>query len=327
MGIGRAKGLEMNLQALKSQLASNKISSVYVFTGPEWVAQKTYINHIAKIRGLEVRRIESIADVFSKLKNSSFIRTDFVYVARDDSEFMQNEKLQDQLSSVMQKSVYISLVTSVDKRTKFYKKYQNDMVEFEYFSDKILKKYIQKSIDLSDAYCQKLIDICESDYGRILLEIDKIKQYQKTTEDVQWDGTEKTTTKSCFNTLLSEGVIYRPPKDAIFDFVNAVLNRSTKCWDLLYQSYAVGEANMVLLSVLYNNIKQTLQVQSCKSSDISKSTGLTGWQIKCVKEYVNNYSNGELVAGMKLLEKISTGIKTGQIEDEFSVQYFLCNFL
>lgn len=130
-----------------------------------------------------------------------------------------------------------------------------------------------------------------------------------------------------FEILLKDGTIYRPPKDAIFDFVNAVMDRSIKCWDLLNQSYAVGEANMVLLSVLYNNFKQVLQVQSCKSADISKSTGLTGWQIKCTKEHLNNYSNGELVHAMKLIQEVESGIKTGKIEDEISVQYVLVNVL
>ena len=132
---------------------------------------------------------------------------------------------------------------------------------------------------------------------------------------------------TAFEKLLKDGTIYKPAKDAIFDFVEAVMCRSIKCWDLLYQSYAVGEANMVLISVLYNNIKQTLQVQSCNSADISKSTGLTGWQIQCVKKHLNKYSSGELVAGMKLLQKIESGIKTGKIEDEISIEYFLVNFL
>ena len=130
-----------------------------------------------------------------------------------------------------------------------------------------------------------------------------------------------------FEKLLVDGTIYRPPKDAIFDFVNAVMDRSTKCWDLLNQSYAVGEANMVLLSVLYNNFKQVLQVQSCKSADISKSTGLTGWQIKCAKEHIGNYSNGEIIRAMKIIQEVESGIKTGQIEDNISIQYVLVNVL
>ena len=62
-------------------------------------------------------------------------------------------------------------------RATFYKHYKDEIIDFEPLPDGILKKYIQKEIALSDKSCQKLIDICEHDYGRILLEIDKIKRY------------------------------------------------------------------------------------------------------------------------------------------------------
>lgn len=310
----------MNLQAIRNELKQGKVRNFYIFTGEEWRGQLVYINQIAKVKSCNIKRIESVTDVYARLKSISFVKENLIYVCRDDKEFIQNEKLQTSISKVLGNNVYILLLTSVDKRTKFYKKYKDDIVEFEYFDDKVLTKYIQKEIDLSPANCKRLIDVCESDYGRILLEIDKIKRYVNHLGPApMFDGV--------FEKLLQDETIYRPPKDAIFDFVNAVMDRSTKCWDLLNQSYAVGEANMVLLSVLYNNFKQVLQVQSCKSADISKSTGLTGWQIKCAKEHLNNYSNGELVHAMKLIQEVESGIKTGKIEDEISVQYVLVNVL
>lgn len=311
-----------NLQALKNELKVNKINSFYIFTGPEWIAQNTFIKQIAKIKQYDIVRIDSISDVYSKLKNTAFIKKDFVYVARDDKRFMESEKLQEQIYKLMGDSIYIMLLTNLDKRTKFYKNYKDDIVEFEYFDDKILKKYIQKEVSLSDKNCEKLIAICENDYGRIKLEIDKIKQYSEANVTLI-----RNIENNAFDILLNSGVIYRPPKDAIFDFVNAVMDRSTKCWDLLNQSYAVGEANMVLLSVLYNNFKQVLQVQSCKSSDISKSTGLTGWQIKCTKEHIGHYSNKEIVRAMRLIQEVESGIKTGKIDDDISMQYVLVNVL
>ena len=312
------KGVDgMDVNTIRTQIKQKQVDNFYIFTGPEWQGQKIYMNQLSKVTGNAIYRIESITEVYGKLRNKSFSSNNYIYVARDDKEFMQNEKLQDQLKSIIGNNMYILLLTSVDKRTKFYKKYKDNIVEFEYVKESALIKYIQKEIYLSESNCKKLIEVCESDYGRILLEIDKIKQFDKGD--------------NCFNDyfqyLLKDGTIYKPPKDAIFDFVDAVLDRSIKCWDLLGQSYAVGEANMVLISVLYNNIKAVLQVQSCESKDVSKSTGLTGWQIMNAKKHLNQYSNGELVAGMKLLQGIESEIKTGKIEDEFSVQYFLCKFL
>ena len=310
----------MDINTVRNQIKQKQLDSFYVFTGPEWQGQKIYIEQISKVTGMEVKRINSITDVYGKLKSKSFVNRDYIYVARDDKEFMANEKLQASIKTVLGNNIFILLLTVVDKRVKFYKQYKDAIVEFEPFTPKILTKYIQREIPLSDANCGKLIEVCESDYGRILLEIDKIKNHAKATKAEDMPN-------NVFELLLFDGTIYKPAKDAIFDFVEAVLSRSVKCWDLLYQSYAVGEANMVLISVLYNNIKQTLQVQSCTNSDISKSTGLTGWQIQCAKKHLNKYSNGELVAGMRLLQEIESGIKTGKIEDDISVEYFLVNFL
>ena len=60
---------------------------------------------------------------------------------------------------------------------------------------------------------------------------------------------------------------------------------------------------MTSISVLYNNMKQMLQVQSCRNSDIAKSTGLTSWQIMQVKDKIGAYSIRELVNALKVIQK------------------------
>lgn len=191
-----------------------------------------------------------------------------------------------------------------------------------------MKKYIKREINLSDNNCQRLIEVCEHDYGRILLEIDKIKWYQKSTVDHQWDGVEQLNINDCFKNLLADGTIYTPPYDAIFDLVAAILDRKVnKAFDLLQQSYAVGEATMVMLSVLYNNAKAVLQVQTYKGDNLSKGAGLTGWQIKNAKPHVKKYSDKELVHMLQMIQKVESGIKTGQIEDEIAMSYLLVSVL
>ena len=131
-----------------------------------------------------------------------------------------------------------------------------------------------------------------------------------------------------FQKLLDDGVLVIPPYDAIFDLVDAILDRKVnKAFHLLQQSYAVGEATMVMLSVLYNNAKAVLQVQTYKGDNLSKGTGLTGWQIKNAKAHVRKYSDKELVHMLQMIQKVESGIKTGQIEDEIAMPYLLVNVL
>lgn len=318
----------MDVATLKAKIKSKQLPSYLIFAGDEWKVQELYVKQIAKITGKEIKRIDSIVEIYQQLKNRSFVQRPNIYIVRDDKELMQNEKLQQRIESVLGDNTLIHILTNVDKRTKFYKSFKDSIIVFERLSDSMLKKYIAKEIKLSDGDLERLIDICEHDYGRILLEIDKIKWYQRSTIDGQWDGVEMLCTHDCFRNLLKDGTIYEPPYDAIFDLVDAILGRKVnKAFDLLQQSYDVGEATMVMLSVLYNNAKALLQVQTYKGDKITQGTGLTGWQIKNVKHHVNKYTQDELIYIVRLVQKLESGIKTGRMEDEFAMPYLLTHIM
>lgn len=305
----------MEVSALHSQLKSKILADFYIFSGPEWAIQKTYINQIAKISGLTIKYIDSISGIYSKLKHPTMLSTNYIYVLRDDKEIINTEKIHPELlNGLVGKNILILLLTNPDKRTKFYHTFKDMMYEFEALKPAVLKKYIQKLVELSDSNAERLMDVCEHDYGRCLLEIDKIKRFDAENPD------------KAFKELLKSGTIYIPPRDAIFDFVDAVLCDDVKdSFSLYQQCLAVGEAKMVMVSVLYDNAKAVLQVQSCESKDISKTTGLTGWQIRNAKEKVGYRSNSSLINIMEQCRKVEVGIKTGKIEEEVAMDYILAN--
>lgn len=313
----------MNVLDIKQQIKDADLRSYYIFTGDEIEVQRIYINKIAEVKGYAVMRVDSIADVWQDITSPSIFDDNRVYVVRDDKDLLTNEKLQSQIDNgALAGNILVHLLTSVDKRTKFYKQNTDRIVVFERLSTDVLKKYVGKHLSLNNANCEQLIAICENDFSRILLEINKINWYECYYCDYDMSD------DVAFEELVAEGVIYTPPQDAIFDLVDAILKRQVKrVYDLLEQCYAIGEANMVILSVLYNNAKQVLQVQSCESSDISKSTGLTAFQVKCAKSKLNYYSIGELVYILRLIQKIQKGIITGEIDDNLSVEYLLVNIL
>ena len=315
----------MDVSTLKAKIVSNQLPNYLIFSGEEWKVQQIYIEQIGKVTGLEIKRIDSVSDIYGQLRNRSFVRKALIYIVRDDRDLMQNEKLQQQIESALGDNILIHLLTSVDKRTKFYKQYKDKIVEFEQLDDRILKKYIKKEIVLSDRNCQRLIDVCEHSYGRILLEIDKIKRYRKYLEELTPDHVGN---DSPFEILLDDGTIYQPPYDAIFDLVNAILDRNVnKAFELLQQAYDFGEATMVMLSVLYKNVKALLQVQSYKGKDVSKATGLSAWQINAARQHVGRYREKDLIYIVRLIQRVESGIKTGRMDDEFAMQYLLTHIM
>ena len=111
----------MDISALKAKIKSKQLPHYIIFSGTEWKVQEIYINQIAKITDKEIKRIDSVSDIYSQLKNKSFVQKSFIYVVRDDKDLMQNEKLQKQIDDVLGDNMLIHTLTSVDKRTKFYK--------------------------------------------------------------------------------------------------------------------------------------------------------------------------------------------------------------
>lgn len=307
----------MDVTELKAKIKSSNLPNFLIFTGDEWAVQKIYIQQIGR-RDMEIRRIDSIADIVSKLKNKSLLSTHkILYTVRDDKELMSNSKWWGKIEKLLGDNMLILLVTKPDKRTKFYTQYKDAFIEFKPLNETNLKKYIQSKIQLSNKNCDQLIEVCEGNYGRILLEIDKIQNFGKASNY-----------NDIFENLLKDGTIYRPPKDAIFDFVDAILDRKEqKVFELYEDCKGVGEGTLPLLSVLFNNAKAVLQVQACESKDIAKTTGLTGWQIMNAKKHLRKYSEEELEELLQLITKCEQGIKTGEIEEQFVIEYILVNTL
>ena len=315
----------MEAITVKQHIKNKQFNKFYIFSGPEIQIQNIYINKIAQSAGLTISRIDTVLDIYKKGRSSSLVKANYCFVVRDDMEFMKNDKAWSSIINMLGDNMLILLITQVNKREKFYKHYKDDIVMFDYLDIPVLKKYVQKEIPLSENNAEKLVKLCEQDYSRILLEIDKIKSWREeyikgTRESIDYNG--------AFLRLVSSGDIYQQPKDAIFEFVDAVLQRKPRLsFTLLEDCKGVNEASLVMQSVMYTQFKHLLQYQSCTSEDVSKSTGLSGWDIKLVKDKKGIYSTGELVYIMKRLRNIEKDIKIGQMEDSICIDYALVNIL
>lgn len=316
----------MDLAELRAKIKSNEVPNFLAFTGDEWAVQKIYIDQIVERNNLEKAYVDTVYEIIPKLGNKSFVANkNRLYLVRDDNKFLKDEAGWEKLESLLDDNILILLITKLDKRVKFASKYKSNIVEFNPLTPTNLKKYMQKKIyNLTDKTCDKLIEACEGNYGRILLELDKVIDY--------WQAVNTDTVKTDENTIidrfLKDSTIYTPPKDAIFDLVDAILDRKAKLtFDLLEQCRAIGESSFAILTVLFNNAKAVLQVQTCTKHDVSKSTGLTGWQVINAKKHLNVYSNKELEFMLKFISNVVHSIKVGTIDEQYVLEYILVRIL
>ena len=307
----------MDLQELQKQIINKKLDDLYIFTGDEIAIQKIYINKIAKIKQIDIEYVEDFKSIHSKLNVNNIFNTKKLYVIIDDVEFTKQEKIWDEINT--NKNIIIFKFNNLDKRSKFYKQFENKLVEFNKLSDEVLTQYIQKEINMSKENCESLIKICNNNYNQILLEIDKIIQYGKTQMvDTPYDF--------IFNILNNSGAFHKEISDITFEFVEKVLKRDIKAtYDLQKKLKQIGESNIKLLSLLYTNFKIILLIQSCKSNDICKTTGLQYYQVKYNQDKLGFYTIGELVYILRIIQKIEKGIKTGMIDESIALDYLLVN--
>jgi len=311
----------VEVQELKQMIKSNNVPNFLIFTGDEWKVQKIYIEQIAKIKKLAVMYIDGITEIWKTLSVKSLFSQDYLYIVRDDKEFMTEEKLQQKVIDSLNNNMLILTLTSADKRLKILKTYKDSIVEFNALNEAVLKKYIQKEIDLSDRNCEILMEICGYNYGHCLLEIDKIRCFQSYDEGKELQA------DTVFKYLLEDGTIHVPPKDVIWDFIGAILsNKPMKAYELYQDLKELEVPTLAILSNLYNNTKQTLQVQICQSDDIAKTTGLTAWQIKNAQKYINKFRSNDLSHLMRLIQQIEYNIKTGYIDESIAIDYMFTMF-
>lgn len=303
----------MDLTKLKKQITNKSFDSVYYFTGDEWQIMNIYIHKIAETLNTDIVYVDSVKEIINEIKQTSMLTPKTVYVIKDDKEYLMNEKLWNKIAEI-NKNILIFTISNIDKRSRFYKQFKSDIATFDKLNDMTLLKYINNATTLKNAYALKLIEICKNDYGRIMLEIDKIKNYSDNHNEA-------------FETLIEHGIIYIPPKDAVFDLIDAILNNNPKLSYHLYEECKrIGEANLVILLNLFNSARMTYQVQSyIGNGDICQITGLKQGQIYACQKRLYKYTNDKLVDIMKLVQKIESGIKQGTIADDISIEYLLAN--
>ena len=311
----------MNIQELQKQIINNNLNLFYIFVGEEIAIQKIYINKIAEVSNLQIEYIDNFKSIYNKLQQNDIFNTKKLYIILDDIEFIKEEKLWLDFDYTQNNgNLIIFKFNNLDKRSKYYKHYENEIVEFNKLSDDILIQYIHKDLPLlSVENCKELINICNNSYNQILLELDKLKNYECIdTHNVNID----------FTLLNMNGAFHKDISDITFDFVDKVLRRDIiNVYKLREQLRQIGESNIKILSLLYTNFKIILLLQSCKSDDICKTTGLQYYQVKYNQDKKNIYSTGELIYILKKIQQLEEGIKTGLIDEYISLDYLLVNIL
>lgn len=312
----------MELSTLKAHIIKGNLQSYYIFTGPEVEVMRIYLRQMAEKTNSKIVELDNIAELAARLNSSPLTSQAFIFVLRECKEILSQDKAQDKIlqARARNNAVSVFIYDKIDTRTKLYKRHMQDVVEFDYLSKDILIKYMQKEVTtLSISTCTELIDICNSCYRRILLEIDKLKRY---ADGKDINAVFKEVRKS------TDLFFYVAPEDRLFDLVEAVLTRKQNAMAIWRECVDNGVSSLLILASLYNATKQLMQVQAYNNQgDILNTTGLTAFQVKMAKARVGRFPIAQLVYFLKLIREAEKGIKTGLIEESMAVPYVITGLM
>lgn len=313
----------MELVDLMKRISSNDIPHFLILFGEEQTILNIYLTHILEVTNTKRISADSVSYIMQNINKKRFDKSVRLYVVQDDMAFLKAENSWETVLNTSTKDYIILRYHSLDKRSAFVKKNQQNLVEFARLSKEVLQTYISKDLPgLSEKNSSKLVEYCNYDYGRILMEIDKIKQYSSVRTDLTID--------SCFAQLDKQGLFHKEIGDITFELTNAVLGGYTEtAIQKLDEAKRKGEPAMMIVSILYNGFRNLLAYQGLGSNKqgAMERTGMTKGELYGCTKNVGGYSIAEVKRNMLKCQEIESGIKMGTIDEDIALEYAVLSCL
>ncbi len=313
----------MELVDLMKRISSNDIPHFLILFGEEQTILNIYLTHILEVTNTKRISADSLSYVMQNINKKSLDKSIKLYVVQDDMAFLKAENSWETVRNTPTKDYIILRYHSLDKRSAFVKKNQQNLVEFSRLTKEVLQTYIAKDLpDLSEKNSSKLVEYCNYDYGRILMEIDKIKQYSSIRTDLTID--------SCFVQLDKQGLFHKEIGDITFELTNAVLGGYTEtAIQKLDEAKRKGEPAMMIVSILYTGFRNLLAYQGLGSNKqgAMERTGMTKGELYGCTKNVGGYSIAEVKRNMLKCQEIEAGIKMGTIDEDIALEYAVLSCL
>lgn len=313
----------MELVDLMKRISSNDIPHFLILFGEEQTILNIYLTHILEVTNTKRISADSVSYIMQNINKKRFDKSIRLYVVQDDMAFLRAEDSWETVRNTPTKDYIILRYHSLDKRSAFVKKNQQNLVEFSRLTKEVLQTYISKDLpDLSEKNSSKLVEYCNYDYGRILMEIDKIRQYSSVRTYLTID--------SCFVQLDKQGLFHKEIGDITFELTNAVLGGYPEtAIQKLDEAKRKGEPAMMIVSILYNGFRNLLAYQGLGSNKqgAMERTGMTKGELYGCTKNVGGYSIIEVKRNMLKCQEIEAGIKMGTIDEDIALEYAVLSCL
>lgn len=306
----------MELFELNQKIVNKTIPKIMIFTGDEYSIMNLYISQIAKTLNLTITEVNSCVPILKINKGFMLSGKNKLYVSRYESEIISNEKVWENNSVVLENNYLVIILANIDKRSKFYKRFVEDIIVFNPLENSQVINMLKGKHQLGDKAIQRLVDKCDNNYSKILLELDKIKSIISNTKD--WD--------TAYKQLIKDEVMCESCNVEKTEFINKLMHKDSSCIIIYDKLKKSGENNLVLLMWMYNAFRGQLIFETVKSPSV-KSTGLNYFALQDAYSRAKIYSVTELKKCVDIVRNVEQGIKNGLIDEAISIEYTLAQVL
>lgn len=307
----------MKLFELQQAIKNHKIPKFLIFTGNEYAIIELYIQQICKQFNLMRQNVNAVDQIIKPHAIMNILKTNTLYVCRYDNNFVKQEGLWKNIDAKLTDNYFILILSNIDNRSKLSKYFEKRIVEFSEQTPDTVALMIGNLIKLSKAHLQQLMVGCKYNYSKLTLEIDKIKTLSAVRNITQDEA---------YELLLKDGAIIEATDTKLQEFIDCVMNKKRKCFKLYENLIENGETNLVILAWLYNAVRNQLSVQTV-SNPTAETTGLNFFFIKECLSRKGIYTTKELLNMLSVIKFCEQGMKNGNIDQQYIIDYILVNAL
>lgn len=307
----------MELFELQNSLVRKTLPKFLIFVGNDYALSNVYIDKIAEFLKLQRTDLDTLESAFTTSKVISLVSEGRLYVNKYDKTVASKENVWTNIENKLKNNYLIVVLTEIDKRSKLYNTFTNNIVNFNPQPDNVLIPMLKKKTALSDENLAILSKACENNYGKCLIELSKLHSYVEYS---------KKEIDPAFKILTNAGVIKLENTEVLFQFIDSVAARKKNTYQLYTLLKERNESNILILSLLYTAFKNQLIVQTVKEIT-PQSTGLTQYAINSCAYRKGIYTNSELKRAIKILKELEQGLKNGTYEEPIVIDYFIAQVL
>lgn len=308
------------MEVLDELLAGLSDLQLNIFICNDKALLKCIINKLLKVDMVisQTKYVDTVQQVYDTVKKPSILAAKRFYVVSNDIDYLKNEKLQTAINEeILKDSNRLILVySSIDKRSSFYKKYKDYIIDCTNVSCEEL--YDEFRLELSKDLADELFNFsCLGNFTAFSLEMDKISNYAEY-KNISLDNSYEYLKNS--NMLMSTKFDF--PVECLFEDI--ITNNWKDVFEFELPCIKKDDISIFyILTVFYNKLRSIYLLQSCNS--VQRRKYLSDWKVKKVNKYTSLILKEDVLHMLKTVIRVEQEIKQGKLNINDALDYLIIN--